>query len=79
MRIPRWAEAVATTDPTTTPLDFGGLITTQAAAGSVVGTPHNTRTDYMLNLRFAVGVLNGSGANTETGNLTAYAALKFWT
>jgi len=57
----------------------GDLITTQAAAGSVVGTPHVTRTDYMLNLRFAVGVLNGSGANTETGNLTAYAALKSWT
>ena len=61
------------------PFTGGDLIATQTTAVGVVGTPHTTRTDYMLNIRFLVGVLNGSGTNTETGNVTAYAAVKFWT
>lgn len=59
---------------------FGtSIIATQSSAGQIVGAAHTARADYGNNIRFAIGVANLSGTSTETGNLTAYAAIKFWT
>ena len=54
------------------------LMAVQTAAGQVIPVAHTNRTDYANNVRFAIGAANGSGSATEIGNLTAYAAIKFW-
>lgn len=54
------------------------IVPTQSATGQVVGAAHSTRSDYANNLRFAIGVANASGSATEIGNVTAFAAIKFW-
>lgn len=56
-----------------------GIIAEQTATGQIVAPAHTARTDYANNIRFAVGVSNVSGTNTEIGNLTTFAAITFAT
>ena len=59
---------------------FGtGIIAVQTGAGQIVAPAHTARADYANNIRFVIGVATSSGGAAEIGNLTAYAAIKFWT
>ena len=54
------------------------IIPVTTSAGTANPAVHNNRSDYQLNIRFLIGVANGTGTTIEIGNLTAYAAIKFW-
>lgn len=55
------------------------LLPAQTANGATIGNAYSTASDFGLLIRFLVGIANVSGTAIEVGNITAYAALKFWT
>ena len=59
---------------------FGAdILAAQTAEGMVIGSAYTTITDFGLQLRFLLAIANVSGTATESGAVSAYAALKFWT
>lgn len=60
--------------------NFSGMFQDNVTSdGQVISAPYTTRSDLGLHLNFAAAVKISSGAADESGVLTAYAAVKFWT